>query len=143
MSEKPPIDATEFFESLREEGRQQARVETARDIGEMLCCLAGNLMLEHKEEGLLLAEQLQPLMDWLKGRYVPDLPTKETVKEIINKQRQETAREIFEEIENRHFKIAGTTCVNYETGQCVPSQVPLNSHPWWQALKSRFLKEEK
>jgi hypothetical protein len=53
-----------------------AKAEVAEDIGGLICCLAGNLMLEDKEAGTLLANQLQPLVDTIKARYLPHLPRK-------------------------------------------------------------------
>lgn len=55
---------------------EKARQEIAEDIGGLLCCLAGNLMMEDKEAGTLLAQQLQPLIDTIKARYLPHLPRK-------------------------------------------------------------------
>jgi len=64
----------------------ETRKAVATDIGQMLCILAGNLMMEDKEAGSLLATQLQPIMDYLKTKYIPDLPRMATVETIINKQ---------------------------------------------------------
>jgi len=92
---------------------QQAKAEVAEDIGGLVCCLAGNLMLEDKEAGALLAKQLQPLVDTIKLRYLPNLPRKEDCPELVNKQveraKAEVARELIEEIkkvENPYSKYA-------------------------------------
>jgi hypothetical protein len=73
------------WEARQKEVDEAGKV-VATDIGQMLCVLAGNLMLENKEAGSLLARQLQPMMDYLKIKYIPDLPRLTTVETIINQQ---------------------------------------------------------
>ena len=73
---------------------QQAKAEVAEDIGGLVCCLAGNLMLEDKEAGALLAKQLQPLVDTIKLRYLPNLPRKEDCPELVNKQVERARAEV-------------------------------------------------
>ena len=52
---------------------EQARTEVARDIGEGLCILIGNLMIENQEAGNKLGDQLESFIKhqikgkWLKG----------------------------------------------------------------------------
>ena len=58
---------------------EQAKAKVAEDIGGLICCLAGNLMLEDRKAGDLLASQLQPLVDTIKLRYLPHLPRKKPV----------------------------------------------------------------
>jgi len=59
------------FSRIRLKDLEQAKAEVAEDIGGLICCLAGNLMMEDKEAGTLLAQQLQPLIDTIKLRYLP------------------------------------------------------------------------
>jgi hypothetical protein len=69
-----------YSQNYREESYRiwiRARKRVARDLGETLCCLAGNLMLEDRPAGTLLAQQLQPVVDYIKTRYLPELPRKE------------------------------------------------------------------
>lgn len=73
------------------------KVDVATDIGQRLCVLAGNMMVAgDKEGGHLLACQLQPIMDYLKTHYIPDLPRMETVETILD-QRMKRAKQLLEE----------------------------------------------
>jgi len=65
-----------FLQAQRDDTYEKTRQETAQDIGETLCVLAGNLMMENKEAGTLLATQLQPVIDYIKAKYLPHLPRK-------------------------------------------------------------------
>lgn len=77
---------------------EQAMKDVANDIGQMLCVLAGNLMIENREAGYLLAHQLQPIMDYIKTKYLPEEPRNETVESILNRQRQEAKIEGLKEM---------------------------------------------
>jgi hypothetical protein len=87
-----------FWEQLDE-----AKKLVATDIGETLCVLAGNLMMEDEKAGSLFAHQLQPIIDYIKTKYLPDLPRLATVKTIVSQQvdeaEQRGIRKIIERIE--------------------------------------------
>ena len=97
MEAKEGHEAISYLEGYQE-GEKVGGKKTAKDIGETLCVLAGNLMLEDKEAGSLLAQQLQAVIDYIKTKYLPELPKMQECQGIADELRQDGIRKVVEQL---------------------------------------------
>lgn len=61
---RPPLTDVERIAKAQDDRTRNA---TLQEVGEAICCLVGNLMLEDMEKGKLLGEQLRPILALCKG----------------------------------------------------------------------------